>query len=325
MNKESIKVYGGNEMQQYKKNIRETCLDKARFSLIKKSKKNIINNKRQNEISKCANNDNINIHSWYKYKNWNELENNREYYDQYLNDKSHSIDFLYDWTLVLKEVMPLVSKNVEYIGVIRAKDDKKTLYVYKMEASPIDSQVSEVYLRSVPADLVNKYASIPGYFLFHTHPHNCNIQSEPFPSDTDIYGSVLTSMSKHFMGELVIGIYGVICYYLNPSRVTYFNEHSRRTFFTFCYDLIMAWNSVNSVEKFTLQQKIDLLNAFGITMLVVPSSLYISDSRFKFFIPYILSGKFIDDKYELLDYIKSIVVSEEQKENYNSKKIINKK
>lgn len=244
------------------------------------------------------------------------MYNDPDAWHQYLVDRENAqMSFYFDWNLVLEEVMPLVNdKTVEYIGIIRARDDKKTLYVHKIESSNSNERVSNSYVRSVPVELVKKYSAIPGYFMFHTHPAGVN--ADPMPSDVDLYMAIVNTPYRQFMGEIVIGEYGIIVYYLNNIRFdNILKQGSKLAFYTYCYDVIMAWNSINSMTVIRLQDRLLMAEKYGITMLIVPSPLYISDNHFKEFVPKILYDRFIKTKYELLDHIKETIKAEERIEN----------
>jgi hypothetical protein len=254
------------------------------------------------------------IHNWYEYDTWESLKNNKSHWKQYLDDRiCGRKHFKFNWDEILKTVMPLVNnETVEYMGVIRARDDKKTLYVHSLESSKNDTTTSNTYVRSVPAEIVAKHKEIPGYFLFHTHPAKI---SDPFPSDGDIYFALHDNIDKHFLGQIVIGAYGIIIYYLPDKR---FDEIMMQgdmlAFYTFCYDVIMSWNSINSMGRIKLRDKIKIIEKFGVNMIIIPSSDYISDNYFKHLVPNILFDRFIESKHELLDQIKSRVRYYEKKE-----------
>lgn len=252
--------------------------------------------------------------SWQDYDSWTKLQYSNAW-NNYISDRNHARkNFLFDWTLVLKEVVPMVNnKTEEYIGIIKAKSDKKTLYIDKIESSN-DKSSTDSYFRSVPAELVAKYMKFPGYFLFHTHPNHAD--GDPLPSDIDIFSALHHALDKHYIGEVVISSYGIIIYYLNDSRYEKIDkEGGKLAFYTFCYDVVMSWNSINSIERIRIQDRLKLLNNFGITMEIIPSYKYISDNHTKDITPKILCDRFINTKYEILEVIKELVKREEYKES----------
>jgi hypothetical protein len=262
----------------------------------------------------------LKTHSWYNFDNWEELENDKFAWMQYKIDRKKArYNFLFDWSDIIKELSPIVNKdNIEYIGIIRARPDKKTLYVHEME-STVNSNISnKSYLYTISDKFVKKYIKIPGYFLFHTHPKN----GDAMPTDSDIYMSLLHSLTQYFIGEVVVGSYGIIIYYLNDKRYNdIIKQGGLLAFYTFCYDVIMSWNSVNSMESIRLDDRLLLLEKFGLTMILIPSALYISLNQFKQIKPEILFDRFIKTKYELLDIIKEIIKREEYKELKNKNRL----
>lgn len=259
------------------------------------------------------------VHNWYNYDSWSDLKKSKKHWEEYMNDRSCAREtFLFDWSKVLKKIMPYVNnKKMEYIGTIRAEDDKKTLYIHKMESSKHDKRISDSYVRSVPEKLVKKYYQIPGYFVFHTHP--IDVDGDPFPSDSDIYASLWNSLEYYFVGDVVIGEYGVIIYYLTDERVSEILRRGKLlAFFTFAYDSLMAWNSMTSMYSYKLEDQILNIEKFGYRMIIIPSYVYISHNYFHTWNSKILIDRFIKTKHELLDYIKGQIRREELKEKKNS-------
>ncbi len=285
----------------------------------KKIIKNRIKKKETIEEPKFIQSKKGEIHSWYNFNSWNDLGNNSIEWQNYVNDRYNARkEFLFNWDKVFDKVMPLVNNdNFEHIGVIRAEPDKKTLYVHSMERSSILGSTG-TYAAGVPYELVKKYASIPSYFIFHTHPTpNC----DPLPSDADIYTCLLQCYNHEFVGNVVIGKYGAIIYFLNFDRYDQLITGGLLKYLTYSYDVISAWNALtNSSGPFNPKDRINFLEKWGFEMIIIPSSKYISDSYNKVFLPRVLCDKFIHTKYELLDYIKNYIKKLETEEEKKNKK-----
>jgi len=259
----------------------------------------------------------IPVHSWYKYDNINMLKKDKNAWNQYLEDREQGQShFLYDWTEVKKIVMPLLGEKIEYIGIIKAKKDKKTLYVDKMEAS-LDTHVDKLkenYYMTIPDDIATKYMNIPCYFMFHTHP--ISKYSDPYPSDIDLYTALDRSLLKMEVGAVLFSEYGVMVYYLHQKRITEITKKGGNLAFqTYCYDLLLAWNSFDSLLNTYLEDRINIIKKFGITMILIPSTLYLSINTF-----HPITSRYYDkhilQKYEFLEHVKSLI----KKYTYESNK-----
>jgi hypothetical protein len=248
----------------------------------------------------------IKLHNWYRHKYWDTLFDSNKDWNQYITDRNNARkEFLFNWDKVFEKVMPYVNneKN-EAIGVIRVESDKKTLYVHEMEMAP-HMKPNGSYAAGVPYELVKKYSNIPAYFIFHTHPKEAN--GDPLPSDADIYTCLLDCYYYKYVGHVVIGEYGAVVYFINDQRFFQLMPEKVK-YFTYCYDLINAWNSIcNSSGPLTEKKRATFLKYWGFDMIVIPSSYYISKTYDKKFLPKVLSDKFIKTKYELLDSIKDFI------------------
>lgn len=257
---------------------------------------------------------NTQLHSWYKHKTWKSLRNNKDDWDAYLKDMKRARDMTMDWREVYDQMMPIVykSKN-EFIGVIRAYDSER-LKIHSFQEVKSNSKHG-TYSKEIPSEVVNKYINIPGYFLFHTHPKT---DCDPFPSDIDIYSCLQDCLEDKFYGQVVICIYGIIIYYITREEINrIFKIGGMLAYQTFCYDVIMAWNSITSMENFKLSDKINLLDRFGIKMVVIPSPEYIHAELYKSYRSKILVDRFINTKYKLLDIIKERIKFYEKKEKHS--------
>ena len=259
----------------------------------------------------------LETHSWYKYKSWDDLFTNKSMRDQYFNDLNYArSEMLFEWDKVFDKVIPLLQEKVETIGVLRTESDKKTLYIYAMERSP-DIGSTKSYAAGVPVHLVRKYADMPGYFLFHTHP----VGGDPLPSDADIYNSLLDCYTGHFMGHVVIGTYGAVIYFLRSSQLNRLKEGTKSIlkYLTYCYDLINAWNAIcNSSGPMNEKDRVSFLEFWHYDMVVIPFPKYISYTHNKTFVPKVLTNdRFIYTKYKLSDEIKRTIKNIETDEERN--------
>lgn len=250
---------------------------------------------------------------WYKYKTWQELKKNKKDSINYFTDMAYSYDnFLFDWSKVLHTVTPYLKYSEESIGVIRAEPDRKTLYVYKMEKEKQLNNKGD-YAAGISAELAEKYYNIPGYFIFHTHPPG----GDPLPSDSDIYCSLLDCWDRNYLGNVVIGQYGIILYYLNAGRYRQLTESgSLLKYLTYCYELLSAWNSfTNSSGPVSDYDRIKILKKWGFEMDVFPSSEYIASIKRKLWLPRVITlDKFSETKYSLTNTIKERIIKLEKQE-----------
>lgn len=261
-------------------------------------------------------------HRWYNYDTWQDLRKDKGLWKEYIQDRNYARSHMvFDWKLIFKKVMPLIhcKTTQEYMGVIRAESDGTTLYVHKMEPSKVTSSKGSA-LRYVPGNIVKKYSSIPGYFLFHTHP--ANIGGDPFPSDVDINGAVIDTFGGHYVGEIVVSEYGIIIYYLSykKAEIIYKTSNPELALFQFCYNLIMAWNSVTHKDKFKLTDQIHMMKKYGVIMMVIPTPEYVVKSSLYTFNRPLLTERFRNGQYELLDTIKKIINEIEEEELKKEKK-----
>lgn len=266
-------------------------------------KRKTLQNKIKNETIKKK----IGIHKWYNDESWDTLVNNSIEWHHYMNDRKHArTQFFFNWEKVFEKVLPYVrNEKIEAIGVIRAESDRKTLYVNGMERSP-SMESTGSYAAGIPYHLVKKYANIPGYFLFHTHPMGIN--GDPLPSDADLYACLLDCYSNRFVGHVVVGEYGAIVYFIKQERLEQLVQGGALKYFTYCYDLISAWNSFsNSSGPVNQKERISFLEKWGFDMIIIPSPHYISDSYDKLFLPGVIHDRFTKTKYELLDRIKDFI------------------
>lgn len=263
-----------------------------------------------------------NIHGWYKFDTWEDLISHSTERHEYATDRLNARkELFFIWDKVFEKVLPYVrNEKYEIIGVLRAESDRKTLYVHDMQKSP-SMESNSSYAAGVPYNLVKKFSNIPGYFLFHTHPMGIN--ADPFPSDADLYSCLLDCYDNKFVGHIVVGEYGAIMYFLKQKRMEHLDAGGALKFFTFCYDLINAWNAfTNSSSLVSQKDRISFLEKWGFDMIIIPSPKYISDSYDKLYMPGVIHDRFIKTKYELLDKIKDFIKKLEIEDARKNKKQI---
>lgn len=268
-------------------------------------------NKNENNTTKLNK-----THKWYKYKNWNTLICNQKYYSIYISDILYSkSNFLFNWHKVFNVTLPLMKKESnECIGVLRCENDGKTLFVYKHESSNDHLYINKSYSSGISNDLIEKYTSIPGYFLFHTHPRSIN--SHSWPSDEDIFLSLIHCYENKYVGHVVISENGAIVYFIDKIKIKKIRKNLLK-FYYYCYDFIMAWNAFNnSAGPINENDTVNFAKYWNFNILVIPSPLYISKT-FNKYIEYniIEEDKFIHTKYSFLDYLKDLIKIEESEKN----------
>lgn len=261
-------------------------------------------------------------HNWYKFNTWKELNADKKARIEYIQDRNYARSHMtFDWKLIYKKVMPYIycKKTHEYVGVIRAESNGKSLYVHKMESSNISTSKGNA-LRYVPANLVSKYSKIPSYFMFHTHP--ANIGGEAYPSDIDIYSAILNTYYGRFVGEIVVSEYGIIIYYLSNEKAKKISQttNPELSLFHFCYDIVMAWNVISHKDKFKLTDQVNFLKEYGVIMMVIPTPNYVAAATLQTFTVPLLTGRFRTGKYELLDKVQKIINEIELEEEIKNKK-----
>lgn len=207
---------------------------------------------------------------WIQYGTWTRIKKDKEAFDQYIKyrNKVHN-SFKFDWTNVWKQVKPKLYIKKESIGLIKCELDGKTLYVDCMHTSRTDY---------ISHTLTKKYSNKIGYYIFHTHPIDKKVS--PLPSDQDILVSLLYSLDLTFLGEVLISEYGIFIYYLPMSiRNHILQNNNYLAYFTYCYNVISAWNSFLSMNKYRIQDRISILKRFGMHIHHISTKKYIEDNR----------------------------------------------
>lgn len=234
--------------------------------------------------------------SWIEYDTWNELFKDRKAYNQYLIERDRVQNKLnFNWSNIWTQLKPKLYTNKEWTGLISYRKKSKSLYISKILSSNKE-QVS----KSANQKLKNKVT----YFIFHTHP--CNIKYDPLPSDSDIFMALKNSFNKETFGEVLVSEYGIFIYYL-PSYISdkIYKINGELGFYMFCYDVLSTWNSHSSMHNISLNDRLNLLKKFGISIHHIPSDKYIEDNKHKYTSKIIYTSatgimKYIQDKIDQL-------------------------
>lgn len=262
-------------------------------------------------------------HAWYKHKTWKSLFANEKDKSSYLDDINVAYyRFYFNWVNVFNKVVPFVKNEPrEAIGIIKCEDDGKTLYVDEMEVCNHSRKLSSnsAYDATIHPSLVTKYFNIPCYFIFHTHPKGTG---DPWPSDNDIEILLEYNYHNRHLAHVVISEYGAIIYFLNKKVIDELRSQGKLMYYTFCYDLLSAWNSY-TFSAFNVKNSdlIDFMSKFGLHIIVVPSPLYISESYRYTRIGGVLVGRFIHDRDKVLVVLKNKIKELEKLEEQRSKLI----
>jgi hypothetical protein len=109
---------------------------------------------------------------WTDCDSWKELEKNDALWKQYSEVRCKVLDYpKFDWSNVMKEMLPKLQDNREYIGTINLENDGVTLKVERYEASPttMNDESDGFTFASVPVKLVQKYAEKPALLIMIMH------------------------------------------------------------------------------------------------------------------------------------------------------------
>lgn len=219
---------------------------------------------------------------WQNHSTWDELYQDKDSLYNYLQYRRNAIttpDF--DWSKVEKKIKPYMDKNVEYVGVIRVENDGRTLFIYKMQASPykVNFNAHDSTVASVPHDLVEKYSAIPGVFFFHTHPAKDGIF--PLPSSTDMLTAIKRSSKSLFVGDVLISKLGVFVYGIDFVTIQTLKgqKNYKYAIANYSLDIICYLESLRSLLKYTYEDIMRGLRAYGIFMFAYTNSEYVKDSR----------------------------------------------
>jgi hypothetical protein len=219
---------------------------------------------------------------WTAFKTWDELRDNEAATNEYLEDRTAVLqDPNFDWGPVLAEMNPRLAENREYIGIINLDSDGRTLRIKAAEASPLiaGEMESETTFAAVPGELVEKYATQPALFLFHTHP--ADPRGSAFPSSHDLSTAVHFGATGRYAASVVISRYGVLAHGLDwPSYKAIRNaKNPKLAALNFSHDVVAAHESIRSWSTHTIDDYLAFYPRHRLLMFVYPSPEMVGDSR----------------------------------------------
>ena len=219
---------------------------------------------------------------WQSYETWEALSADVGAVDQYLAQRAQVLNNPdLDWKPVLDEVIPKLTENHEYIGLVNVEPDGKTLRLVASEASPVEAGTTEsdTTFASVPASLVAKYAGRPAMFIFHTHP--ADPRGSPFPSSHDLSTSIYFAAATRFAANVVISRYGVFVYGLDWDGYKAVNEAKdpKLAILNLSHDVVAAHEAVRSWSAHTIRDYLDFYVRHRLFVFVFPSPEMVGDGR----------------------------------------------
>lgn len=220
--------------------------------------------------------------AWHRYPTWDALREDTVATDAYLEERASVLESpSLDWSAVLERVAPLLSDQREYIGLINLAPDGRTLRVVDIAASPVSAKESrtETTFASVPAALVERFASRPALFLFHTHPDDP--RCSPLPSSHDLSTAVYLGATSRFAANVIISNYGVIVYGLSWCAYKAINsaEDSRLAYLHMSHDVVAAHESIRSWAPYSLAEYLAFYPRHRLFCYAYPSSRMVADRR----------------------------------------------
>jgi hypothetical protein len=249
---------------------------------------------------------------WTKYKTWKDLVEDPGACQDYQNQRKEAIyEPNFDWSKVLEIVNPLLAENREFIGVVNAEKDGRTLYVTAHEASPVEagSIKDGVTFASVPSELVAKYGNMPGLFIFHTHP--ADERGSPLPSSQDLACAIHFSAMGRYAASVVISKYGVLAYGLNRTGYDTINEAKNWELASsnLIYDVCAAHESIRGWPYHTLAEYLAFYPRYQMCIMHWPSqtmSAYLSGTTvFRWNIEGRIDHSLIVSNWEITEKIRT--------------------
>jgi hypothetical protein len=218
---------------------------------------------------------------WTTFDTWEKLQKNPIAKKEYLIQKNRVInDPNLDWSDVLKEIMPKLKENREYIGVINIKTNSNKLYIVKYEGSPTssDEEDSDTTFASIPSELVNKYSNMVALFMFHTHPED--IRGSPLPSSHDLSAALYFGSISRFASSIIISRYGVLMYglSLHGYNILAKAKDYNLAVLNLSFDIISAHESIRSWNSWKLDDYVKFYEQYKMFMYIFPTPEYISDN-----------------------------------------------
>lgn len=219
---------------------------------------------------------------WTSYNTWSELMKDKGAMAMYFKQRSEVLgNPNLDWGPVLREMVPKLEENREYIGLVNLMDDGRTLRLDAHEASPIEAGTleSETAFASVPGELVHKYAQQPALYIFHTHP--ADLRGSPLPSSHDLATAIHFAAVSRFAASVVISRYGVLMYGLEWSGYKTINEAKdwNLALLNLSHDIVASHEAIRSWDSYTLSNYFEFYTRHRLFLTVYPTPEMIGDSR----------------------------------------------
>lgn len=260
----------------------------------------------QGKVSKAP------LKAWQEYATWDELTKDPGAHKQYFADRADVLNSLdLDWSAVLEKVRPLLQDDREHIGLINATRVSRggdnlgrvqdlsdasmsalrtgdtyspagawRLSLVASEASPVAKGTAEdgVTFASVPSELVQKIASRPAMFIFHTHPDDP--RGSALPSSADVSNAISMGFAGIYAANVVISRYGVFVY--TPGWQVYKDLHEAANpglaMRYYRHDTVAAMESIRSWKDWTLTDYQKLFDRHKMLYVVYPTSTFTSHS-----------------------------------------------
>jgi hypothetical protein len=223
---------------------------------------------------------------WDKYTTWEALQADEGATAAYFEQRAAVLSNPnLDWGPVLADMAPKLKENREYIGIANLAADGRTLRIIASEASPLiaGETGSETSFAGVPGELVMKYASRPGLFLFHTHP--ADPRGSPLPSSHDLSTAIYFGATSRFAACAVISRYGVFVHGLDWSSYKAINAAKdwKLALLNYSHDIVAAHEAVRSWSAYSLAEYLNFYPRHRLLMIVYPSPEMVGDSlRFSY-------------------------------------------
>ncbi len=220
--------------------------------------------------------------AWHRYPTWDALREDAAATDAYLEERAEVLESpSLDWSAVLEQVRPRLAEPREYIGLINLGPDGRTLRVEDIEASPVTAKDSrsETTFASIPAALVERFASRPALFLFHTHPDDP--RCSPLPSSHDLSTAVYLGSMSRFAANVIISNYGVIVYGLSWCAYKAINasDDRRLAYLNLSHDVVAAHEAIRSWAPYSLAEYLSFYPRHRLFCYAYPSSRMVADRR----------------------------------------------
>jgi hypothetical protein len=219
---------------------------------------------------------------WDEYETWEELRADEAATAAYFKQRAAVLENPdIDWGPILADMESKLKENREHIGIASLAADGRTLRLVASEASPLKAgeMESDLEFAGVPADLVTKYASRPGLFLFHTHP--ADPRGSPLPSSHDLSTAIYFSATSRFAACAVISRYGVLVHGLDWSGYKAINEAKdwKLALLNLSHDVVAAHEAMRSWSEYTIANYLSFYPRHRLLMFVYPSPEMVGDSR----------------------------------------------